>query len=57
MTEQGRHIYGPVVVDPRKQPDGTIKFEVWDNNWFQHWKIDTFDTQAKADAAAKKLRK
>lgn len=56
MNEQPRHIYGPVVIEKRRQHDGSFKFEIWDNHWFHFHRIDTFDTKVKAEAVVKKLR-
>lgn len=52
---QPRHILGPIVIEPMPQPDGSIKYEVWDNGAFSFHMIETVDSRAKADAAAKRL--
>jgi hypothetical protein len=50
-----RFITGPIVIEPRTQPDGSIRYEVWDNGAFSFHLIETVGTKAEATAVAKKL--
>lgn len=50
-----RFIAGPIVIEPKPQPDGSTSYEIWDNGAFSFHRIETVDTPAKAVVAAKKL--
>lgn len=50
-----RFITGPIVIEPKPQPDGSIKYEVWDNGAFSFHLIEAFNSKSGADIAAKKL--
>lgn len=50
-----RFITGPIVIEPKPQPDGSIKYEVWDNGAFSFHRIETVDSKVKAEAMVKKL--
>lgn len=48
-------VTGPIVIEQKLQPDGSINYELWDNGPFSFHRVDAADTRAKAEATAKKL--
>lgn len=49
MKNADRFITGPIVIEPRPQPDGSIRYEVWDNGAFSFHLIETFNSKAEAN--------